>query len=190
MMPDTSWPPKDALTKWSAHPPAPCGRECRRVLSREQHRALSWDVMPDPHSASTSSGGALVETVQERAHHAVMTDMESRYNRESGRLPSRLLSCEFFDNAITALCRQMLATRGRALHHKQGIEMHYLYDPPTHEFPNDELQVRHAAHMPPAPVRQPNTRASQFIVIFDKGPGMNKHELKGWAEVQPARSRP
>ena len=144
MMPGTSWPPKDALTKWSAHPPAPCGRECRRVLSREQHRALSWDVMQEPHSASTSSGGALVETVQARAHHAVMTDMESRYNRESGRLPSRLLSCEFFDNAITALCRQMLATRGRALHHKQGIEMHYLYDPPTHEFPNDELQVRHA----------------------------------------------
>ena len=143
MVPGTSWPPKDALTKWSAHPPAPCGRECCRVVSREQHRALSWDVMQDPHSASTSSGGALVETVQARAHHAVMTDMESRYNRESGRLPSRLLSCEFFDNAITALCRQMLATRGRALHHKQGIEMHYLYDPPTHEFPNDELQVRH-----------------------------------------------
>lgn len=23
----------------------------------------------------------------------------------------------------------------------------------------------------------------QFITIFDKGPGMNKAELKGWAEV-------
>jgi hypothetical protein len=92
-----------------------------------------------------------------------MTDMESRYSRENGRLPSRLLPCEFFDNSITAMVRQLLATKGRnQLSRTKDIELHFFYNAATHAVPQDELQ---------------------FMVIFDKGPGMNRQELTGWAEM-------
>ena len=89
--------------------------------------------------------------------------MESRYSRENGRLPSRLLPCEFFDNSITAMVRQLLASKGRnQLNRTKDIELHFFYTVATVQQPQDELQ---------------------FMVIFDKGPGMNKEELKGWAEM-------
>ena len=90
-----------------------------------------------------------------------MTAMESRYSRENGRLPSRLLPCEFFDNSITAMVRQLLASKGRnQLSRTKDIELHFFYNAATIQQPQDELQ---------------------FMVIFDKGPGMNKEELTGWA---------
>ena len=118
------------------------------------HASASW-------RQPTSAPGK--EEIRATAHHRVMTDMESRYSRENGRLPSRLLPCEFFDNSITAMVRQLLASKGRnQLSRTKDIELHFFYNAATIQQPLDELQ---------------------FMVIFDKGPGMNKDELKGWAEM-------
>jgi hypothetical protein len=131
------------------------------------HAGASWRTPANQSAPAPARQAAaapdLVEKVTARAHHRVMTDMESRYSRENGRLPSRLLPCEFFDNSITAMVRQLLAAKGKnQLSRTKDIELHYFYNPASSEVPQAELQ---------------------FMVIFDKGPGMNKEEITGWAEM-------
>ena len=129
------------------------------------HAGASWRTnQPAPAPARQAAAAPdLVEKVTARAHHRVTTDMESRYSRENGRLPSRLLPCEFFDNSITAMVRQLLAAKGKnQLSRTKDIELHFFYNPATYTVPQTELQ---------------------FMVIFDKGPGMNKEEMTGWAEM-------
>ena len=129
------------------------------------HAGASWRTnQPAPAPARQAAAAPdLVEKVTAAAHHRVMTDMESRYSRENGRLPSRLLPCEFFDNSITAMVRQLLAAKGKnQLSRTKDIELHFFYNPATYTVPQTELQ---------------------FMVIFDKGPGMNKEEITGWAEM-------
>lgn len=92
------------------------------------------------------SSTSQVKTIHARAHHGVMTEMESRYSSEDSRKPARLLACEFFDNSISALCRSLLATRrsrNEGLHAKQAIELHMFYGAPTEGHP--QLEVRHAS---------------------------------------------
>ena len=110
------------------------------------HAGASWRTpanQPAPAPARQAAAAPdLVEEVTARAHHRVMTDMESRYSRENGRLPSRLLPCEFFDNSITAMVRQLLAAKGKnQLSRTKDIELHFFYNPATNAVPQAELQV-------------------------------------------------
>ena len=110
------------------------------------HAGASWRTpanQPAPAPARQAAAAPdLVEQVTARAHHRVMTDMESRYSRENGRLPSRLLPCEFFDNSITAMVRQLLAAKGKnQLSRTKDIELHFFYNPATNAVPQAELQV-------------------------------------------------
>ena len=130
--------------------------------------AVSYTLAPQPHAMAHAAASWRQpasapdkEEIRATASHRVMTAMESRYSRENGQLPSRLLPCEFFDNSITAMVRQLLASKGRnQLSRTKDIELHFFYNAATIQLPQDELQ---------------------FMVIFDKGPGMNKDELTGWA---------
>ena len=102
----------------------------------------SWRKQANQPAPAPARPTESVEKVTARASHRVMTDMESRYSREEGRLPSRLLPCEFFDNSITAIVRQLLAQgRQKNLTRLKDIEIHFFFNPPTHAAPNPELEV-------------------------------------------------
>lgn len=102
------------------------------------HAGASWRTPANQPAPAPARQPGLVEKVKAPAHHRVMTDMESRYSRENGRLPSRLLPCEFFDNSITAMVRQTLAFGRHKLNRLKDIEMHFFF---KNAEPNAELQV-------------------------------------------------
>jgi hypothetical protein len=60
-------------------------------------------------------------------HHRVMTGSESYHTEEGGKIPSRLLFCEFFDNSIEALRRAKDAKRPAAGTEMPRIELYLIY---------------------------------------------------------------
>ena len=95
---DPHWPNQTVRTV----PPQTLPSLCREPASEPR---AHWPYTLSPHAHAMAHASASwrqptsapgKEEIRATAHHRVMTDMESRYSRENGRLPSRLLPCEFF----------------------------------------------------------------------------------------------
>ena len=135
-------------------------------IGGQKWRALSLTAR---HAAM--QGGKALETATTRAHYGVMTEMESRYSAEDGRKPSRLLMCEFFDNSISALCRELMRKPPdqQKLHPKFPVELHCFYDAPTYEFRHEKLTVRLYTSPHPHPRTRHAATHRRHCAVADDG---------------------
>lgn len=69
----------------------------------------------------------IEHAIVHQPHHKVMTGSESYHTEEGGKVPSRLLFCEFFDNSIEALRRARANGTTARTQQDDCIELHLVY---------------------------------------------------------------
>ena len=111
----------------------------------------------------------LNKVVRHQPHHNVMTEVANRFHEAGFTKPSRLLFCEFIDNAIEAYRRA-----GPSLQPSKAkpakIEIHLVYK----KGPYDSV------------LRSYNKLHS--IIVLDYGPGMSEKQLGQWAEMAHSKA--